>query len=1066
MPKKSPHVRAVFYKLVRCIYRVLRFFYRKLKQGYGVDVLNIKIPFANKTIKAFLYPLVKRGFNMKPLKSNPLSEWRGQAEDYICLVRIVGNDIPDVDDEDLSYKNLKYILENENEFPGVHKVFLVNRLVSQHQSEKIKKLLAFHGKLYFEIPFDAEEYVKIPLIDESSSMGLSVDKKGGSRYEELCSRVASRVSRCAYLLNYIGAKNHSLQCSNNGGFQWVLPWDGNCFLSDSQFLSIKRRLDLSKGDAEKFWVPMRRCLDALDIISPSSASLASKEEECAAQIVLKVSPGCKFDLDEIYGGIPKGAVLLRNSISVSLEAWLHERPWKDVDFSREKACSLEDLKEPQSSSDATASSAEEIYSRVTSIVNFIDESFEFSKNRLSTKNEIDFQYYHQAKKDVRLSSESLISVNSSFDKVYIVSLEDDLEKRLKLGFQLRSLGIDYEWFSAVNGYEGQPLLEYQEYTKRPLGEMSHFIEGCDYELNRGSKLIESPGAVGYIYTYISIIKDAKNKGFKKILILEDDVILCDGFEQRFNRFITSISENWKILHFGASQYEWDGINVSGALKNGFYTPSLNKTKGSFAIGLNESIFDELIENLLHLDSPFDNFPVGYLYEKYSEACFVSYPYLAIPDVATSRIRGGRSQYSHSNRVRWWVSDFKYPAQKPCVGIFLKSRLNLKHLDCRVNPDLPFVVNYFFLSENGISPLHRKEFLPDNYFVEPIELEAYEFFSLTIDCLLEVDPELPLTEKLITSVVVDSFSGGPLKKGFKEISLRHVRRVPGRVSVVIPTYKRSEHLQRAMISVLEQGYEDLELLVVDDNGAESPFSDETAQVVDECASRYPWRKVQLIQHVKNANGAAARNTGILASSGEYICFLDDDDIYLPGRISNSIQELANSSGEIGAVYCGFLGWNSRKLNLERFKDGDLTKEIFKLEYRKHYLHTNTATYRASAILAVNGFDESYRRHQDLEFNIRFFERYQMATVKEALVRLAPEKSSVDNKLYGVEMLKLKRKFLTDFEYLILNFSKSDQDAIYNAHCQEVVRYAAGEKDESSIFDYIRGVNSTSANMIVN
>ncbi|WP_438883286.1 hypothetical protein, partial [Bacillus cereus group sp. Bce013] len=88
----------------------------------------------------------------------------------------------------------------------------------------------------------------------------------------------------------------------------------------------------------------------------------------------------------------------------------------------------------------------------------------------------------------------------------------------------------------------------------------------------------------------------------------------------------------------------------------------------------------------------------------------------------------------------------------------------------------------------------------------------------------------------------------------------------------------------------------------------------------------------------------------------------------------VAKLIVTPDDVGAVYCGFLGWNSSENDLHRYKEGDLTLDILMLDYKNHYLHTNTATYKRHVVLSINGFDESYHRHQDLEFNLRFFESY--------------------------------------------------------------------------------------------
>ena len=211
------------------------------------------------------------------------------------------------------------------------------------------------------------------------------------------------------------------------------------------------------------------------------------------------------------------------------------------------------------------------------------------------------------------------------------------------------------------------------------------------------------------------------------------------------------------------------------------------------------------------------------------------------------------------------------------------------------------------------------------------------------------------------------------------------------------------------------------------------------------------RIKFIFHKFNRNGAAARNTGFIECTGEYISLLDDDDIYLPGRLEKSVNHLSKQKKIIGAVYCGFLGWNSPVNDTNRYKEGDLSKELLLLDFKKHYMHTNTATYTREAYLALNGFDESYRRHQDLEFNLRFFTEYRVRAFKECLVKLNPEKSNVDNKVYGMDMFNLKMKFLDDFQYTIKCLSQSEQNSIYLKHWAEVKKYAA---DHDKFYSILR------------
>ena len=89
-----------------------------------------------------------------------------------------------------------------------------------------------------------------------------------------------------------------------------------------------------------------------------------------------------------------------------------------------------------------------------------------------------------------------------------------------------------------------------------------------------------------------------------------------------------------------------------------------------------------------------------------------------------------------------------------------------------------------------------------------------------------------------------------------------------VSVIIPTYGGAEYLSRCVDSVLAQTYANIEIIVVDDNGLNTPKQKETASVMSKYSSL---KNVKYVCHEVNINGSAARNTGVKNSDGEYIAF---------------------------------------------------------------------------------------------------------------------------------------------------------------------------------------------------
>lgn len=184
-----------------------------------------------------------------------------------------------------------------------------------------------------------------------------------------------------------------------------------------------------------------------------------------------------------------------------------------------------------------------------------------------------------------------------------------------------------------------------------------------------------------------------------------------------------------------------------------------------------------------------------------------------------------------------------------------------------------------------------------------------------------------------------------------------------VSVIITTYHNAEYLPRAIGSVLAQTCKNIELIVVDDNPPESPERAETEAIM----ARYP--QAVYLRHPKNMNGAAARNTGIREAKGKYIAFLDNDDIYFSNHIEDCLKALEDNPGCSAVVcgvvkICGGLCWD-----LIPAAKGDLARELL---FRETALGTGSNLFvSADAVRAIDGFDVRFRRHQDVEFGLRYF-----------------------------------------------------------------------------------------------
>ena len=241
-------------------------------------------------------------------------------------------------------------------------------------------------------------------------------------------------------------------------------------------------------------------------------------------------------------------------------------------------------------------------------------------------------------------------LNQEFDKVFVLSLEKERDKRANISTVLGDLNIEFEFFDAVNGYDIKYNVEWEFYSKRPLSTY--------YEKTYNKKFIESRGAWGCLKSYYEIFKLAIKKKYKRILILEDDVLFCENFEEKVKEFFVNIPDpNWKMVLLGCSQHFFEEH-----MDENYYRPVKFRTTGAFANGYDESVYKEIMKDISLMETAFDNTPIGHIFESYPEECFVAFPNLIIADVRSSNIREGRNLDKFAEKMQWDLSLFKIEDQ--------------------------------------------------------------------------------------------------------------------------------------------------------------------------------------------------------------------------------------------------------------------------------------------------------------------------------------------------------------------------------------------------------------------
>ena len=197
-----------------------------------------------------------------------------------------------------------------------------------------------------------------------------------------------------------------------------------------------------------------------------------------------------------------------------------------------------------------------------------------------------------------------------------------------------------------------------------------------------------------------------------------------------------------------------------------------------------------------------------------------------------------------------------------------------------------------------------------------------------------------------------------------------------VSVIIPTYNRAHLISRAIKSVLNQTYQDFEVIVVDDGS-----TDNTEKIV----KSFNDSRIRYIRHEMNRGGAAARNTGIKAARGEYIAFLDSDDEWLPEKLRRQVEYLESSDEKVGVVYCSqYLQDDST--NTVGEPGGDLyTGNVYKYLLRGWCPPTTSLFLVKYRLLTEVGFfDPSLPSFQDYDLWLRLAQICYFGAVEAPLV----------------------------------------------------------------------------------
>lgn len=272
-------------------------------------------------------------------------------------------------------------------------------------------------------------------------------------------------------------------------------------------------------------------------------------------------------------------------------------------------------------------------------------------------------------------------------------------------------------------------------------------------------------------------------------------------------------------------------------------------------------------------------------------------------------------------------------------------------------------------------------------------------------------------------------------------------IEGLVSAIIPTYKRSNSLVRAVESVLNQTYQNIECIVINDNENVDEYTFRIKELLKDYIEQ---QRIIFLEQPRHVNGAVARNFGIRHAKGEYIGFLDDDDMWMPTKIEEQIAILNKSDEECGGVSC-LIEYRLNGKTLGRtlpYKGGYIYKEVMGREVD---VATGSLLLKRTCLDKAGYFDENLTRHQELQLLTYFTYKYKLKVLPKHLLCMNLEDESNRPKTQE-KIRKAKKDFFKSVEPIFGKMPEKDKkviealnrmDIAYVCLKQKEYRYAISE-----------------------
>lgn len=243
-----------------------------------------------------------------------------------------------------------------------------------------------------------------------------------------------------------------------------------------------------------------------------------------------------------------------------------------------------------------------------------------------------------------------------------------------------------------------------------------------------------------------------------------------------------------------------------------------------------------------------------------------------------------------------------------------------------------------------------------------------------------------------------------------------------VSIIIATYNRSSYIVEAIDSVLQQTYDNWELIIIDDGS-----TDNTKEVIN----KYINDRNVFYYYQDNTKQAGALNTGLQYVKGEWVAFLDSDNRWLPNRLSSAIVQI-NAGAKAGLIYGDIYtidesGKRISEKNMKRYS-GKVTAQLL----FDNFISFNTTLIKKDVLKKINGFNSKLDRAPDYDCWLRASTITNVLYLNEYLAeyRVMDDQLSTDKTARFDNNEKTIKRFIVNYgKYLTKKEIKQGLSAFY-------------------------------------